>query len=78
MHKNQACVDSIMVNMGYFHITVTKDHPISRIQMEMIVEEFKMKDFYFVVSSWMFKEFKKQSFKKKNNRKRKSKWAGHD
>ena len=65
MRKNQASVDSIMVNMGYFHITVTKDHSISRIQMEIIVEELKMKNSYFVVPDWMFEEFKRQSSKKK-------------
>jgi hypothetical protein len=38
-YKRHPCIDSVIVNNGYFQITTAKHHPISRIQMEKIVKK---------------------------------------
>ena len=60
MKVNHPCIDSIILNVGYFQMTTTLNHPIKEPQMRKIVERFEMDTFYFVVSDTIFEEFQRQ------------------
>jgi hypothetical protein len=62
MKVNHPCFDSIILNVGYFQMTTTQNHPIRGGQLREVVERFGMDKFYFVVPDTNFGEFQKQKF----------------
>ena len=64
LYHNHACIDSMVVDKGYFQITMAKYHPTSGILMEKIMNQMKLIDFYFVVPDLLFEDFRKQKFEK--------------
>ena len=59
---NNPCVDSIILNVGYFQMTTTLNHSIKEHQIRKIVKKFRMDTFYFVVPDTIFEEFQRQKF----------------
>ena len=64
LYHNQACIDSVVVDKGYFQITMARYHSNSGDLMEKIMNRIKLKDFYFVVPDLLFEDFRKQRFEK--------------
>ena len=62
---NQASIDSVVVDKGYFQITKASYRPISRDPMEKIMKQMKLTEFFFVVPDWMYDNFKKQNPKRR-------------
>ena len=60
--KNHPCIDSVILNEGYFQMTTSLTHPIKKLGMRSIMKVLIMKKLYFVVPGTNFKEFKKQRF----------------
>ena len=48
-YSNHPCIDSIILNKGYFQMTVASKHEIIKSQMEEIIDELRMDKLYFVV-----------------------------
>ena len=61
--KNQTCIDSLIVNEGYFQVTTNLEHPIEKQKMRDMVDVLGMKKLYFVVPHTIFEKFEKQNFK---------------
>ena len=60
--KNHPCIDSLVLNEGYFQMTTSLTRPIKKLGMKSIKRVLGMNKLYFVVPSTSFKEFKKQRF----------------
>ena len=60
--QNFPCIDSLIVGVGYFQITISSKHDIKKNQMKGIKNKpnMKMKKFYFVVPDTHYEAFKKQ------------------
>ena len=58
--KNFSCIDSLIVGVGYFQITISRKHDINWEKMKKIKDFMKMNALYFVVPYTNFEEFKKQ------------------
>ena len=65
--KNQACIDSLIVNEGYFQVTTSLEHPIEKQKMREIMDGLGMNKLYFVVPNTIFEDFEKQNFKEDMN-----------
>ena len=61
-NKNNPCIDSVVLNEGYFRMTTSLIHPIKKPEMKSIVEVLRMDKLYFVVPGTSFREFEKQRF----------------
>ena len=60
--KNHVCIDSVILNEGYFRMTTSLIHPIKKLEMKSIMEVLRMDKLYFVVPGTSFRGFKKQRF----------------
>jgi hypothetical protein len=59
---NFPSIDSLVVGIGYFQMTLSLVHRIKWNQMKGIKDVMKMENFYFVVPRSRYREFKKQTF----------------
>ena len=71
-YSNHPCIDSVILNKGYFQMTVASKHEIIRSQMEVIVNELRMDKLYFVVPQTIYGDFKKQRLVKGTKSKKKT------
>jgi hypothetical protein len=62
MSHNYAGIDSFILDVGYFQITISLDHGITTESIKEIKKVLKMEKFYFVVPSMSSREFKKQRY----------------
>ena len=60
--KNHPCIDSLVLNEGYFQMTTSLTHPIKKLEMKSIMEALGMNKLYFVIPGTSFKKFEKQRF----------------
>ena len=68
--KNHPCIDSVILNEGYFQMTTSLIHPIKKLEMKSIMEVLRMDKLYFVVPGTSFRGFKKQRFEEDEEVKR--------
>ena len=61
--KNFACIDSLILEVGYFQITISQKRDISIKEMKKIMETVDMEKLYFVVPHTKFEAFMKPKFK---------------
>jgi len=65
--ENFGCIDSWIPRVGFFQVTVSKDHPIREDGIALILAKTTMRKFYFVVPNHddddRFEKFKAQRFK---------------
>ena len=69
--KNFPCIDSLILEIGYFQMTVSLRHKILWKPMKEIKDSTKMDVFYYVVPHTHYKEFKKQPFSEVTKKKEK-------
>jgi hypothetical protein len=60
LNDNYAGIDSLILDVGYFQVTMSLDHGITTESIKKIKRVLKMGKFYFVVPSTSYREFKKQ------------------
>jgi hypothetical protein len=58
---NHSCIDSVVLNMGCFRMSMTAYPAISEGEMQRIAEELKVDKFYFVVPDCIFERFGRQT-----------------
>jgi hypothetical protein len=59
-YSNNPCIDSVVLNKGYFQMTITSEHDSAWSKLKEMVDELKMDKLYFVVPHTIFKEFQRQ------------------
>ena len=62
VRKNHLCIDSVILNEGYFQMTTSLIQPIKKLEMKSIIEVLRMDKLYFVVPGTSFRRFEKQRF----------------
>ena len=58
--KNDACINSHILGIGYFRMTILLEPKVTRNQMKELENTMKMGRFYFVVPHTIYSEFRKQ------------------
>jgi hypothetical protein len=59
-YSNHPCIDSVVLDKGYFQMTIASEHDIVWGKLKEMVDELKMDKLYFVVPHTIFEEFQKQ------------------
>ena len=59
-YSNHPCIDSAVLNMGYFQMTISWEHDIVWSKMKEMVDVLKMDKLYFVVPHTLFEKFQRQ------------------
>ena len=61
-YSNHPCIDSVILNKGYFQMTVASKHDIVWSKMKEMVDVLKMDKLYSVVPHTLFEKFQGQNF----------------
>jgi hypothetical protein len=61
-YSNHPCIDSVVLNRGYFQMTIAWEHDIVWSRLKEMVDVLKMDKLYFVVPHTIFGKFQRQKF----------------
>jgi hypothetical protein len=56
--SNHPCINSVILNKGYFQMTLTLKHDITKNSMKEIGDELKMDKFYFIIPHTIYGDFR--------------------